>query len=48
MTGMVVTAPDGATRRTCFEYDDFGNQIGVTTPNGNASLNVCPGPGVDP
>lgn len=41
MTGMVVTAPGGATRRTCYRYDDFGNQIGVTTPNAN--LSSCPG-----
>ena len=40
MTGMLVTSPDG-TRRTCFSYDDFGNQIGVTTPNAN--LASCPG-----
>lgn len=47
MTGMVVTAPDGV-RRTCYEYDDFGNQIGVTTPNGTASLTECAGPGEVP
>lgn len=41
MTGMLVTAPDGAKRRTCYRYDDFGNQIGVTTPNAN--LAACPG-----
>jgi hypothetical protein len=40
MTGMLVTAP-GGTRRTCYRYDDFGNQIGVTTPNAN--LSSCPG-----
>jgi hypothetical protein len=41
MTGMVVTAPGGLVRRTCYRYDDFGNQIGVTTPNAN--LSSCPG-----
>ena len=40
MTGMLVTAPDGS-RRTCFKYDDYGNQIEVTTPNAN--LSSCPG-----
>jgi hypothetical protein len=40
MTGMVVTAPGGS-RRTCYRYDDFGNQVGVTTPNAN--LSSCPG-----
>jgi hypothetical protein len=40
MTGMLVTSPDG-TRRTCYRYDDLGNQIGVTTPN--AALAACPG-----
>jgi hypothetical protein len=41
MTGTVVTAPGGAIRRTCYRYDDFANQIGVTTPNAN--LASCPG-----
>jgi hypothetical protein len=41
VTGMVVQAPGGVTRRTCFRYDDFGNQIGVTTAK--ASLTSCPG-----
>jgi hypothetical protein len=44
MTGMVVTAPGPSgplVRRTCYRYDDFGNQIGVTTPNAN--LGSCPG-----
>jgi YD repeat-containing protein len=40
LTGMLVTSPDGG-RRTCYRYDDFGNQIGVTTPNAN--LSSCPG-----
>ena len=40
LTSTVVTSPDGS-RRTCFRYDDFGNQIGVTTPN--AALTACPG-----
>ncbi len=31
MSGMKVTTPDGLTRRTCYRYDKFGNQIGVTT-----------------
>jgi len=39
-TGMTVTAPGGATRRTCYRYDMYGNQIGVTTPNANAAS--CP------
>jgi hypothetical protein len=41
MTGMVVTAPGGPARRTCYRYDIYGNQIGVTTPN--AALGSCPG-----
>jgi hypothetical protein len=41
MTGTVVTAPGVAPRRTCYRYDDFGNQIGATTPNAN--LSSCPG-----
>ncbi|HTU66124.1 MAG TPA: hypothetical protein VMF52_09250 [Steroidobacteraceae bacterium] len=40
LTGMLVTSPTGS-RRTCYRYDDFGNQIGVTTPNAN--LASCPG-----
>jgi RHS repeat-associated protein len=40
LTGMVVTSPSG-TRRTCYSYDIYGNQIGVTTPNAN--LASCPG-----
>ena len=47
MTGMAVQTPDG-TRRTCYRYDKFGNQIGVTTPLGNTSVSVCPGAGVTP
>jgi len=39
MTGMTVTA-DGITKRTCYQYDIYGNQIGVTTPNAN--LSSCP------
>jgi hypothetical protein len=40
VTGVVVSSPGGV-RRTCYRYDDFGDQIGVTTPN--ASLGSCPG-----
>jgi hypothetical protein len=40
LTGTLVTSPDGS-RRTCYRYDDFGNQIGVSTPN--AALTACPG-----
>jgi hypothetical protein len=35
MSGMTETSPQGVTRRTCFRYDRFGNQIGITTPNAN-------------
>jgi YD repeat-containing protein len=35
LTGMTVTAPNGTTLRSCFQYDRFGNQIGKTTPNAN-------------
>jgi hypothetical protein len=51
LTGKTVTAqtPNGLkTIRSCYEYDIYGNQIGVTTPNanrascGNPSLGVCP------
>lgn len=40
MTGMTVAAPGGAVRRTCYRYDKYGHQIGVTTPNAN--LSSCP------
>jgi len=40
MTGMTVTEPGGMAHRTCYRYDIFGNQIGVTTPN--AALGNCP------
>lgn len=35
LSGMTETSPQGVTRRTCFRYDRFGNQIGITTPNAN-------------
>ena len=37
--GMAVTA-DGRTLRTCYQYDKYGNQIGVTEPR--ADLSTCP------
>ena len=40
MTGMTVQEPGGVIRRTCYRYDKYGNQIGVTTPNAN--LGSCP------
>ncbi len=42
LSGMTVTspAPNSTTRRTCYRYDIYGNQIGVTTPNAN--LGSCP------
>ena len=40
MTGMAVQEPGGVIRRTCYRYDKYGNQIGVTTPNAN--LGSCP------
>jgi YD repeat-containing protein len=40
LTGVTVTAPGSGTRRTCYRYDVYGNQIGVTTPNAN--LGSCP------
>jgi YD repeat-containing protein len=49
MTGMVVRTPEDGVRRTCYTYDKFGNQIGVTTPLGNTSINdECPLPEVAP
>lgn len=40
MTGMTVTDPvSGATLRTCFQYDIYGNQIGKTQPK--AGLTQC-------
>jgi hypothetical protein len=36
LKGMTVTA-GGATLRTCFQYDIYGNQIGKTQPNANLS-----------
>ena len=41
MTGMTVTDPaTGETLRTCYQYDIYGNQIGVTKPKAN--LATCP------
>jgi YD repeat-containing protein len=40
MVGMVVTSPSGS-RRTCFQYDRFGNQIGITKPKGNTGRTSC-------
>jgi hypothetical protein len=34
--GVTVTA-DGATHRTCDQYDRYGNQIGKVEPNANLS-----------
>jgi hypothetical protein len=34
--GVTVTA-DGATHRTCYQYDRYGNQIGKVEPNANLS-----------
>lgn len=39
VTGVVV-ASGGQSLRTCYEYDDFGRQIGETSPR--AGLGVCP------
>jgi len=38
--GMSVTDPSGTVHLTCYRYDRYGNQIGVTTPNAN--LAFCP------
>jgi YD repeat-containing protein len=35
LTGMTVTDPAGSVRRTCYQYDIYGNQIGVTQPKAN-------------
>jgi YD repeat-containing protein len=37
LTGMTVTDPAGNFRRTCYQYDLYGNQIGVTQPKANMS-----------
>lgn len=37
MTGMTVTDPSGAVRRTCYQYDIYANRIGVTQPKANLS-----------
>jgi hypothetical protein len=37
LTGMTVAEPTGVTRRTCYQYDNYGNQIGVTQPKANMS-----------
>jgi YD repeat-containing protein len=39
LSGMTVTDPGGAVRRTCYEYDIYGNQIGASQPK--ASLSAC-------
>lgn len=38
--GIAVTA-DGATRRTCFTYDDLGRRISETKPRGTTGLTTC-------
>jgi hypothetical protein len=40
LTGVTVAEPGGVVRRTCYRYDVYGNQIGVTTPKAN--LGSCP------
>jgi YD repeat-containing protein len=37
LTGMTVADPAGNVRRTCYQYDIYGNQIGVTQPKANLS-----------
>jgi hypothetical protein len=37
LTGKTVTDAAGATIRTCYQYDKYGNQIGLTTPRANLS-----------
>jgi uncharacterized protein RhaS with RHS repeats len=37
LTGKTITEPAGSTRRTCYQYDIYGNQIGVTQPKANLS-----------
>jgi hypothetical protein len=32
---MTVTESGGTVRRTCYQYDLYGNQIGVTQPKAN-------------
>ncbi|HEY6528609.1 MAG TPA: hypothetical protein VIZ65_07930 [Cellvibrionaceae bacterium] len=43
LTGVTITAADTAgtlvTKRTCYQYDDYGNRIGETQPK--AALSVC-------
>ncbi len=40
LTGMTVTDPQGASLRTCYQYDIYGNRIGETQPKANlASCN---------
>lgn len=41
LRGMAVTAA-GETRRTCFEYDNYGNRTSETNPKGTAALTSCP------
>ena len=40
LTGTVVTSASGESRRTCYEYDMYGNQIGESSPSAN--LTECP------
>jgi YD repeat-containing protein len=39
LTGVTVTAVDGnntvITKRTCYQYDQYGNKIGETEPKAN-------------
>jgi hypothetical protein len=37
LTGMTVAEPAGIVRRTCYQYDIYGHQIGVTQPRANSS-----------
>ncbi|MFD1218363.1 RHS repeat domain-containing protein [Microbulbifer celer] len=39
LTGVTVSEPGGPTLRTCYQYDIYGNQIGVTKPK--AGLSQC-------
>jgi YD repeat-containing protein len=39
VTGVIVSS-NGENLRTCYEYDDYGRQIGETSPR--AGLGACP------
>ena len=41
LRGMAVTA-SGETRRTCYEYDKYGNRVSQTSALGTTALNSCP------